>query len=236
MHSLIELLVVEDELIIAEHIVRILKNEGYRNIRVAKSVSVALGLIAEKKPDMVLTDIGLGEEKTGIDLGKILNEEYRIPFIYITSHSSLNLVRQASQTRPNAYLVKPFKKEDLIVALEIAILNSVQKQVQLDSDCLLLKEGTITIQIPFNDIILLKAEENYTAINTTTQRPRFVRYFLGDIQKKMPEDQFVRIHRSYIINRKFISEIHASHLVICNFQLPIGRAYRAGVDNFVAKK
>ncbi len=225
-----KLLIVEDELIISEHISRILKSQGYTSIQIAPSVEAAIVIIEIERPDMVLSDIDFKGTKSGLELGELLNTVYQIPFIYITSHTSANLVRKASLTRPNAYLVKPFKKEDLLVALEIAFYNAEQRNPELNTDSLSFKDGTVTVKIPFSEIVLLKAEENYTAINTTKQRPRFVRYYISDLQKKLPDSLFIRIHRSYIINKNYISEIHSDHLVICNFQLPIGRAYKLNID------
>ncbi len=223
----LDILIVEDELIIAEHISLLLKKEGYNTPRIAQSYTEAIELIQEKTPSIVLTDISLGEEKTGVDLGQLLNTTYRIPFIYITSLHSPEMVKRASLTRPNAYLVKPFKKEDLMVSIELALALQTQPQVEnTDETCLVVKDSNATVRIPIKNIVLLKAEENYTAIYTNSQRPRFVRQFLSDLQNQLPAQQFLRIHRSYIVNKKYIAEIHSNYIVIDSFQLPVSRSYR----------
>ncbi len=120
-------LIVEDELLIAEHISGILTKAGYVNNTIAISVDEAIESIEKHRPDMVLTDIALGNQRTGIDLGQLLFEQYKISFIYITSHSSPEILTKAKHTHPNAFLVKPFKKEDLLVAIELALFNSELK-------------------------------------------------------------------------------------------------------------
>lgn len=231
MSKSLKILVVEDELIIAEQIALLLVKDGYPRPDIAASYSEAIQMLEVSTPDVVITDISLGEEKTGIDIGQLLNDKYKIPFIYITSLHSAEVVKKASQTRPNSYLVKPFKKEDLGVAIELAYASKERIENFGNSNVfLVVKDSYATVRIPVEDIIMLKAEENYTTINTRNQRPRMIRQFLGELQKQLPEENFLRIHRSYIVNKNFVSEIHNGYIVICNFQLPVSRTYRPQLD------
>jgi two-component system, LytTR family, response regulator LytT len=223
----VDILIIEDELIIAEHLNQMLQKAGFGLCRLATTYDEALQFIEERKPQLVLTDISLGEIKNGIDIGHYLRENHNIPFIYITSLHSSEIVRQASLTKPNAYLVKPIKTEDLIVSVELALAQFSPFAGDLnDTKTLVVRDGGVTIRIPTADIVVLKAEENYTAINLINQRPRMVRQFLTDLQQQLPDDQFIRIHRSYLVNINHITEIHSQHVVIRNFQLPIGRTHR----------
>ena len=100
----IDFLIVEDEFLIAETISEILKNRGYKKVRLVATIEEAITEIEICKPNMVLTDINLGNQKSGIDLGELLLNKYQIPFIYITSHSSSEILNKAKYTRPNAYI------------------------------------------------------------------------------------------------------------------------------------
>lgn len=227
MKEQLRIAIIEDDLIIAEHISLLLQKEGYPEPAIAASYSEALSLIESFKPDILLTDISLGEEKSGIELAEYVNQHFKIPVIYITSLHSAEIVKKAAQTQPAAYLIKPCKKEDLMVAMELALVAREQKKsYELSDQVITVKDGSVHVRIPFENIVLLKAEENYTAIYTSTQRPRMVRHFLGDLQSQLPNEDFIRIHRSYVVNKKYISEIHSSHVVIQNFQLPVSRSYR----------
>ena len=231
MSNALKILVVEDELIIAEQISLLLVKEGYPRPLVAANYDEAVEFLEKETPDIVITDISLGEGKSGIDIGVLLNEQYKIPFIYITSLHSSEVVKKASKTRPNAYLVKPFKKEDLSVAVELAY-TSRNKYIRegVSGSVLTVKDSYATIRISVDDIIMLKAEENYTTINTRSQRPRMVRQYLSELLDQLPVELFVRIHRSYVVNKNFISEIHSGHIVIFDFQLPVSRTYRPQLD------
>lgn len=229
----LDFLIVEDEFLIAETISEILINAGYTNFRMAGSMDEAITEIDFRKPDLVLTDINLGKEKSGIDLGMLLHSTYQIPFIYITSHSSTEIVGKAKHTRPNAYIIKPFKNEDLLVAIEFALFNSAQKPENgADTFELLVKEGRAMVRLDCNEIIWLESEGNYTTINLTDSKNRVVRIPLSELQQQLSSEHFIRIHKSYIVNKKYITELRTNSVAILNVELPIGRVYQQALQSF----
>lgn len=219
------ILIVEDELLIAEHISRVLTTVGYSSTSCVTTVEDAIAVIENEKPQLVLTDIMLLGEQTGIDLGNLLHQKYLIPFIYITSHSGGDMIAKAKFTHPNAYLVKPFKREDLLVAIELALFNSSMETRQA-SQYLIVKDGRATAQIPYEEILWLEAEGNYTLLNTETQKKRLLRFMITDLHQQLPENDFIRIHRSFVVNRKKITEFASAYVMIKNVKLPVGRTYR----------
>jgi len=216
-------LIVEDELIIAEHISRVLKTAGYTNTGYVTNAVDAVHFIETKSPGIILTDIMIDGDKTGIDLGKIIRDQYQIPFIYITSHSSQEIVDNLMRTRPNAYLMKPFKKEDLIVAIELALFNSKMAE---SSQSLQIKDGHAYAQIPFDDILWIEAEGNYSVIHSKSSKRRLIRSAISDLYDQLPEEEFIRIHRSYIVNKKMISSYTSSYVVVNGNKLTVGRTFK----------
>ena len=180
---------------------------------------------------MVLTDINLGKEKSGIDLGELLHKKYHIPFIYITSHSSPDILGKAKHTRPNAYIVKPFKNEDLMVAIELAIFNST-KDIDSANDFseLIVKEGRAIVRLNSNDIKWMEADGNYTTINLVDAKRRVVRIPISELQQQLSSKQFVRIHKSFLVNVKHVTEVRANSLFIQEQEFPIGRAFQPSVS------
>ncbi len=223
-------LIVEDELLIAEHISRILKSAGFSNINIAINVDEAINSITNQKPHIVLTDIMLGSSKTGIDLGGLLQNEYKLPFIYITSHSDPEMLSKAKHTHPNAYLVKPFKKEDLLVAIELALFSSESITKPKESQNLIIKDGHAMAQIPYGDILYLEAEGNYTFLHSNTGKKRLIRSVITDLHQQLPAQDFIRIHRSYVINKNHITEYKSSIVHIQEIKLPVGRTYKELLD------
>lgn len=229
-----DFLIVEDEFLIAETISEILSNAGFLQVRIVSSLEEAITEIDTRRPDMVLTDINLGKEKSGIDLGELLYKKYHIPFIYITSHSSPEILGKAKHTRPNAYIVKPFKNEDLIVAIELALFNSTKEGDNSgDFSELIVKEGRAIVRLNSNDIKWMETEGNYTTINLVDAKRRVVRIPISELQQQLSAQQFVRIHKSYLVNIKYVTEVRANSIFIKEQELPIGRAFQASVADLL---
>ena len=117
--SACQILIVEDEYIIANDLELILRVAGYPVLGVADSVTEALTLIAQHRPNMVLLDIYLKGKETGIDLAKQL-EDKGIPFIYISANDNKSVLEQVKATQPSGYIVKPFREKDILTTLEIS--------------------------------------------------------------------------------------------------------------------
>ena len=131
MHQ-IRVLVVEDEPLIAEDIRETLDNIDFFVSGVAYNSDSALDQLATNTPDVVLLDVNLGSEKDGIEIAEIINEKYKIPFIYLTSYADRATIDRAKHTRPMGYVVKPFDEKDLFTTLEIAIFNFNLKQPAIE--------------------------------------------------------------------------------------------------------
>ncbi|SHL66604.1 DNA-binding transcriptional response regulator, NtrC family, contains REC, AAA-type ATPase, and a Fis-type DNA-binding domains [Chitinophaga jiangningensis] len=116
MHSI---LIVEDELVVAGDIRQSLEAAGYHVVGVARTVLRALEIMERCRPDMVVLDIFLKGDQTGIDLAAILNER-NIPFVYLSANADEQILAAARVTRPFGFLVKPFREKDLLVTLDIA--------------------------------------------------------------------------------------------------------------------
>ena len=121
--SSIKALIIEDEPLIAEDIRDYLSNMDYQPVDVAYSKEQAFRFLEKYELDIVLLDINLGSKTDGIEIAKIINEKYKIPFIYLTSYSDKATLEMAKKTHPWGYLVKPFQEHDLFTSLEIALFN-----------------------------------------------------------------------------------------------------------------
>ena len=113
------LLIVEDEFIVANDLRLVLERAGYRVCGTAGSVEEARKAIKNNRIDIVLLDIHLKGKLTGIDLAKELREE-NIAFVYLSANSDQNILEAAKATEPYGFLVKPFREKDVLVTLDIA--------------------------------------------------------------------------------------------------------------------
>lgn len=224
-------LIVEDELLIAETISDFLKSEGCSNIFIAESVEEAIENMEHNKIDFVLTDIALGKNKSGIDLGHLLNTKYNIPFIYITSHADKAMIDKAKPTHPSAYILKPFKKEDLLIAIDLSLFNaSREKKNDIDQE-LVVKEGRALVRIFHNTILWLEADGNYTTIRLINNKRHVIRTTLSELEEQLSSGDFIRIHKSYLANKKHITEVRTNTVIIDKEELAVGRTYQQNLVN-----
>lgn len=115
-----KILIVEDQFIEAKSLNIILTRAGYLICAVTRSVAEALSVLEKEKPDLVLVDILLQGEGTGIDLGKILHER-SIAFVYLSANSNRQILDAAKSTEPYGFMVKPFRAKDVLIMLDVAL-------------------------------------------------------------------------------------------------------------------
>ena len=121
--SSVRVLIVEDEPLIAENIAMYLNNNDFSVSGIAYDDDEALKELETNPPDAVLLDVNLESAKDGISIGEYINENNRIPFIYLTSYSDKKTLERAKKTNPAGYIVKPFNEQTLYTTLEIALSN-----------------------------------------------------------------------------------------------------------------
>ncbi|CAN5633780.1 hypothetical protein BH11BAC1_BH11BAC1_23650 [soil metagenome] len=117
----LKIMIVEDEIIVAKDIQRILKKLGYEAFDPFANGKKAVDAIDTLNPDLILLDINLkNSEMDGINVGEQIHQNFHIPFIYLTAFSDKNTLERAKMTEPYGYIIKPFEEDDIRTAVEIA--------------------------------------------------------------------------------------------------------------------
>ena len=131
--STIKIMVVEDECIEALDIRNTLESFGYEVPYMASRGDEAVAKAQEIKPDLVLMDIILRGEITGIEAASQI-KKLDIPFIYLTAHSNEKTVEEAKLTEPYGYLLKPFNSNDLKHTIELALHKHMMENKLKESE------------------------------------------------------------------------------------------------------
>jgi DNA-binding NarL/FixJ family response regulator len=121
--SQLKILIVEDEPVIAENISIYLNNNDFEVSAIAYDSEDALEQLQHNTPDAVILDINLAGGQDGIDIARHINEQYQLPFLFLTAYSDKSTLERAKQVQPAGYIVKPFNERTLLASLEIAISN-----------------------------------------------------------------------------------------------------------------
>lgn len=239
-------LVVEDESIVSKDIQHSLKKLGYNVVGAASTGERAFELAASEKPDIILMDIMLKGNINGIETAERVKRELNIPIIYLTAYADEATLAKAKVTEPYGYIIKPFKEVDLHTSIEMALYKySKEREVLKERDLfyslienkdskdfIFVKSKSRLVKIRTADIYYVEALKDYVVINTLESRYT-IHSTMKDIVSKLSGDQFIRVHRSFIVRVDKIAAIEYPNLYLEKDKkiLPIGGSYRDELMN-----
>jgi len=217
-------IVVDDETIIAEFLKTVLEKCGCQ-VKMFFSADIEFDkYLLEFKPDVVFLDINLNSEKSGIDLGRMCNEK-DIPFIYLTSYSDQKTIESALAYKPVSYVLKPFTEKDILVNLELAKMKTKRNN---ENEVLVLRDGYDTIRVDISKIKWLKADNVYTEV-VTTEKKYLQRASLSEVHQSLPQEIFLRVHRSFVVNINEISRVASDYIELGKERIPLSRTKKSEV-------
>jgi len=207
--------------------------ESYPFLEVmGRYASPALAIAAARKtpPDVLFLDIDMPE----INGLKLREQLMHIPAcIFITAYPDYAL--EAFEMNALDFLVKPFHWERF--AKTIARLQEYGEILQkarllshtLGGDTIFIKDGHTTLKLRLDEIIYFEAMNNYTSL-VTAKRKYSVLSPLSKLIKEKEFSNFIRIHRSYAVQKHFITKLNSSEVWMDDIVLPVGRVYKTALD------
>ena len=242
----IRIFIIEDDFIQFNKLEMLLEGMGYELAGHADHGDEALNLIAATNPDLLLVDIEIKGNKTGIEVVERQNQRDPIPVIFTTSFKDKETIDKAKQTEPYAYLIKPFEKETLQAAIELALFrfrkspdilrqnleNSGWDEDQLVKGSFFLKSSGMLTKVMLADIRYVEVKDKNCLVGVENE-VLTMRIPLHKMEEKLPFKTFIRVHRSFIINSQHIDQVDiTNHQVIMgDYRIPVGRAYRESLLN-----
>jgi DNA-binding LytR/AlgR family response regulator len=223
------ILIVEDDIIIANHIREILLKAGYKDCKVAYNKDMAKELLT---PDieLALLDIRMSTDDGGIRLAEFINAKLGIPFVFITANIDKNSLPDILSVSPVSYINKPFTELELLAAVHIALQREPSDK---SGGFLILKDGYKMLRIFQNDISYIKSDGNYARV-VTKNKKYLLRYSLEWLLTQLNPETFYRTHRACIVNINHVDEVQKKSLRINDEELPISRAYQATINKVIA--
>ncbi len=226
----IKILIVEDEVLIAEDLKDILKTFGLKKIEMVHDKASALENLRLTKPDIALIDIRMEKELDGLEIGEFIQNNYKLPFIFITAHSDIEMIKKIIKTKPVGYITKPFKKSDLFANINLAI-----EQLTTNNK-LFIKDGYSTHVININEILYIESEGNYINIFTSSKK-YLSRQNMESILLDIDSNDFLKIHRSYVVNLNKVKKYSSKEVIINEIMLPISKTfYDVFIENMKKKE
>lgn len=207
--------IVEDEYFASNHLKKIATESGYEVVNQYYEGKQVLNDLETLKNLVFLLDIQLTDQVNGIAIAVELKKR-NIPFLFITANSEGETFEEAIQTKPIAYITKPFKEMDILAGLALAFQNMESKiKISVNNE---------THFINLDNILYLQSDNVYVNIFTTT-KTYTARKKLIEIEEELSFD-FQRCHRSYIVNLNKITSMKNDTLFINEIEIPLSKKYR----------
>ena len=226
-----QILILEDEAIIAESLFLLLKLLEYQPLEPVDNPDYAILAIKTKPIDLVILDIRLKNQRSGLEVAAYISQFHpKLPFIILSAHSDADTIMQAKKYAPSAYLVKPFVRESLFAAIELAI--PYEQETQISSNEIFLKTGVKHEKVDLLSLVYAKASGKYTELHFTFGK-RLLRMPISKCIQEYESLQLLRIHKTYAVNPAYIKSFTADELIIDSTRLPIGRFFMPEVNRFL---
>jgi len=232
-----KILIVEDEAIIAESLYQLLNLLDYEPLEPVQNPDDAIAVIKATPPSLVILDISLQDGRTGLEVADYIQaNRLKIPYIILSAHSDPATVSMVKKYQPASYLVKPFRRESLFAAIEIATPPEQSEESYNEEDSeILLKTGTRHEKLPLQELIYLKANGKYTELHFAFGK-RLIRMSLSAFIESNSAIFLLRTHKTYAVNPAFINSFTSDELTLGNIKVPIGRFFMHDVQNYVRKQ
>lgn len=213
----IKVFIAEDDVFISEQLKDILLDLEYEVTEIGFNAASAIELLKKTVPDLAILDINMHGTNDGFEIAKYINDQLNIPFIFLTSFSDKETVKEATSLAPAGYLLKPFNEQDIFTTLEIVLSNNRNTSKEI-----IVNLGPSKIKLKLDEILWVKSDDKYIEIQT--QSKRYVqRNSISSFLEEHNLDGFERIHRSFVVNLSKINSIQRDQVIIGQQAIPISR-------------
>lgn len=220
----LDILVVEDEILIGESIKYLLEEKNHRVLDIAISYDETLKALDMCHPDLILLDIRLYGEKSGIDIANHINQHaLDIPYVFLTSQYDSKILSKALSTSPYGYLTKPVQNESLYTTVQSAY-HLFESRFEKKQKPLIIADAKSENKVDQHDILFIKSDHVYNHIYLKGNHELIVRQSLSSIQEKLDTEMFMQVHRSYIVNLKYIKSWNIHTAMLPGHEIPISRS------------
>ncbi|MDR3046186.1 MAG: LytTR family DNA-binding domain-containing protein [Bacteroidales bacterium] len=202
-----------------------------------ENVPQALPFLQQHDIDILLTDIEM-PDMTGIELVKTID---KLPAVIFTTAYSEYAV-EGFELNAADYLIKPISFPRFVQAI-----NKVTQSIDIQSIPVMILKGDLSVEqknyisikadykiykVNLDDLIYIEGQSEYVTFHTTT-RNITAYYALKKLEIELPEQLFVRVHKSYIVSIKRIEYVDATQVMVAGNKIPIGGNYRENIMKYL---
>ena len=187
----------------------------------------ALELLDNQEVDLLFLDVQM-PELSGIEMAKLINPKTRI--IFTTAYSEYAMT--GFDLNVLDYLLKPITFERFQQAIEKA---KDYFQISNQGETIIIKSGYDLHKIRLDEILFIEGSSEYVIFQTLSKRIMSYQT-LKSLELSLPNQQFMRVHRSYIVNKIKVNTLKNKELLIGNFKIPVSETYLEEVRKYLLEK
>ncbi|TRW21866.1 response regulator transcription factor [Flavobacterium zepuense] len=185
----------------------------------------ALEYLKKNPVDMLFLDIQM-PGKNGLDFYKMLEPETMV--IFTTAYSEYAV--EGFNINAVDYLLKPFSFDRFLAAVDKASKEKRARQAAPGQSHLLIRADYKLHRIDYDDILLIEGLDDYIRIHLKGKSPITARFSMKSVLEKLPQPNFLRVHRSYIIPINKVKSLYNKTIQIEDFVIPVGDTYKDAVS------
>lgn len=242
---MIKVLAIDDEPLALLHLQKMIERTPYFTLVAACSDAYdALRVMEKEHVDTIFTDINM-PDLSGLDFTRLLQGN---PIIVFTT-AYMQYAIDGYKVNAIDYLLKPFDQPEFMRAAmkvkkqyELMHQTAAEKDddnttVSIKDDILFVKVDYRLVRINIFDIIYIESQSEYLKIHLKDSSPLMVLMSIKRMAELLPQDKFVRTHRSYVVNMSHVKEIARMRITMeSNANLPIGDSYKDDVQKFINER
>lgn len=228
--SQLKILIVEDEILVATDIEESLLSMGYKVLNAVATGKSALREVEKNLPDVILMDIMLKGDLTGIETANLIRQKHNVPIIYLTANADISTINKAKISLPYGYIIKPFTDKDLQTNIEIARFkfeNDIKLKMESDQfnqifglgndkkDHLIIEGKNGLERIRPDDIYFIEGEESGSILHLLDEEITSAKE-LDEIGKLFPLNSFVKVSDLFIVNVNKIYLVKFPEIIIAD--------------------
>jgi DNA-binding LytR/AlgR family response regulator len=234
---MIRCIAIDDEPLALKQIAGYIKKTPFLELAgLCDSAAQAAELLETTAVDLMFVDINM-PDLSGIDFVKSLENP---PFVvFVTAYSEYAM--EGFRVDAIDYLLKPVSYPDFLKSATkaqawIEALQKKPEEITTNKNFLFIKSEYKILRINLDDIKYIEAMSEYIRIHLVNSKPVMTQLSMKAVEEKLPEDRFMRVHRSYIINLSKISVIERNRIIFDGtVYIPVSEQYKSRFQEYIEK-
>jgi CheY-like chemotaxis protein len=225
-----KILIVEDELLVATDIQESLEMLGYTVIDAVATGTDAIQSVNRQLPDLILMDIMLRGDMTGIEAAQAINRQHDVPIIYLTANADPVTIDKAKFSLPYGYIIKPFTDRDLQTNIEIArfkFMNDIKAKMESDQynkffqkaanqSSVVFVEGSKGLEKLHPGLIYYVEGDDTRSVIYTFDGELSLEKSVDEMQQLLPAELFVKVSERHLVNIQKIFLVKFPEIIIAD--------------------